>query len=418
MGFSATARLVAHGQRGRVFRKFRGQPPKRFDWLKNHLDRLLRLGRIELTLPRAKELQQYAEEVVFHAKKDTPESDLIVESMLRSPEARQKLYERYVPLYADRPFFFTRVINQWRLRFSDAAPMAYLEFVDRPGELRPAKPVGGRKLLQVHALMQASRRDYRKYYAFAKSHGMLDSEGNLLSDISHLIGDSESPWHERAETVSTINPQWREHPVMRQRLERIQSVDLRSDRAEETFESTYEEPAERRVPTSNPDLSSAVRRPRFNPPKVAHGEAPAAERPRLSVEERYPLPEKYAENPDLIPKYYAFQSNLVTDEDLQPGMLRQLEVDKRLTLPTRTHIRFLITATDVIHTWSVPSLGIKADAVPGRLHRVNTFIMREGVFYGQCSEMCGTLHGFMPIVVEAVAPETYAAHARKYYRED
>ncbi|GBE60311.1 ribosomal protein L17 [Babesia ovata] len=277
MGFSATARLVAHGQRGRVFRKFRGQPPKRFDWLKNHLDRLLRLGRIELTLPRAKELQQYAEEVVFHAKKDTPESDLLVESMLRSPEARQKLYERYVPLYADRPFFFTRVVNQWRLRFTDAAPMAYLEFVDRPGELRPAKPVGSRKLLHVHALMQASRRDYRKYYAFAKSHGMLDSEGNLLPDISHLIGDSESAvsfcmslvkslqWHEKAETVSTINPQWQEHPVMRQRLERIQSVDLKSERAEETFESTYEETAERRVPTSNPDLSSAVRRPRFNP---------------------------------------------------------------------------------------------------------------------------------------------------------
>ncbi|GIX62740.1 cytochrome c oxidase subunit 2, putative [Babesia caballi] len=156
----------------------------------------------------------------------------------------------------------------------------------------------------------------------------------------------------------------------------------------------------------------------FFKPRVAHGEAPAAERPRLSAEERYPLPEKYAKNPDLIPKYYAFQSNMVTDDDLVPGMLRQLEVDKRLTLPTRTHIRFLITATDVIHTWSVPSLGIKADAVPGRLHRVNTFIMREGVFYGQCSEMCGTLHGFMPIVVEAVSPETYAAHAKKYYRED
>ncbi|CAD2093305.1 cytochrome c oxidase subunit 2, putative [Plasmodium vinckei] len=133
--------------------------------------------------------------------------------------------------------------------------------------------------------------------------------------------------------------------------------------------------------------------------------------------EDYPTPQKYIENPDQIPKYYAFQSNMVTDEDLQPGMLRQLEVDKRLTLPTRTHISFLITATDVIHSWSIPSLGIKADAIPGRLHKVTTFILREGVYYGQCSEMCGTLHGFMPIVIEAVSPEAYAAHAKKYYRE-
>ncbi|SOV19103.1 cytochrome c oxidase subunit 2, putative [Plasmodium sp. gorilla clade G2] len=133
--------------------------------------------------------------------------------------------------------------------------------------------------------------------------------------------------------------------------------------------------------------------------------------------EDYPIPEKYLEDPEKIPKYYVFQSNMVTDEDLQPGMLRQLEVDKRLTLPTRTHISFLVTATDVIHSWSIPSLGIKADAIPGRLHKITTFILREGVYYGQCSEMCGTLHGFMPIVVEAVSPEAYAAHAKKYYKE-
>ncbi|KAL8272227.1 hypothetical protein Esti_003849 [Eimeria stiedai] len=131
----------------------------------------------------------------------------------------------------------------------------------------------------------------------------------------------------------------------------------------------------------------------------------------------YPTPAKYLENPDSIPTYYTFQSNMVSDEDLVPGMLRNLEVDRRLTLPTRTHIRFLVTATDVIHSWAVPALGIKADAIPGRLQRVNTFIQREGVFYGQCSELCGALHGFMPIVVEAVSPETYAAHARKWYKE-
>lgn len=131
----------------------------------------------------------------------------------------------------------------------------------------------------------------------------------------------------------------------------------------------------------------------------------------------YPAPQKYLENPDLIPTYYTFQSNMVSDEDLLPGMLRNLEVDRRLTLPTRTHIKFLVTATDVIHSWAVPALGIKADAIPGRLQKVNTFIQREGVFYGQCSELCGALHGFMPIVVEAVSPETYAAHAKKWYKD-
>ena len=136
----------------------------------------------------------------------------------------------------------------------------------------------------------------------------------------------------------------------------------------------------------------------------------------LNPDEQYPTPQKYLEGAD-VPKWYSFQSNLVTDADLVPGMIRALEVDKRLTLPTRTHIRFLITAADVLHSWSVPSLGIKCDATPGRINKVHCFIQREGVFYGQCSELCGALHGYMPIVVEAVAPEVYAAHAKKWYRE-
>lgn len=131
----------------------------------------------------------------------------------------------------------------------------------------------------------------------------------------------------------------------------------------------------------------------------------------------YPTPERYLKAPETIPTYYVFQSNMVSDEDLQPGMLRNLDVDRRLTLPTRTHIKLLVTATDVIHSWAVPALGIKADAIPGRLQKINLFIQREGVFYGQCSELCGALHGFMPIVVEAVSPQTYAAHAKKWYRE-
>merc|ERR1712130_572034 len=96
--------------------------------------------------------------------------------------------------------------------------------------------------------------------------------------------------------------------------------------------------------------------------------------------EDYPTPEKYLEGAE-IPTYYQFQSNLVADDDLKPGMVRQLEVDKRLTLPTRTHIRFLITGQDVLHCFSVPSLGIKVDATPGRMCRLFAFIQREGVFY-------------------------------------
>eukprot|EP00916_Digyalum_oweni_P014792 GHVL01024219.1.p1 GENE.GHVL01024219.1~~GHVL01024219.1.p1 ORF type:complete len:177 (+),score=25.69 GHVL01024219.1:43-573(+) len=130
----------------------------------------------------------------------------------------------------------------------------------------------------------------------------------------------------------------------------------------------------------------------------------------------YPTPQKYLDGAP-VPTYYVFQSNMLSSDSLEPGMLRTLEVDKRLTLPTRTHIRFLITATDVIHSFCVPSLGIKADATPGRLHRITTFIQREGVFYGHCAELCGALHGFMPVVVEAVSPETYAAHAKKWYKD-
>merc|ERR1712029_1285431 len=97
--------------------------------------------------------------------------------------------------------------------------------------------------------------------------------------------------------------------------------------------------------------------------------------------EDYATPEKYLDGAE-IPTFYQFQSNLVADEDLKPGMVRQLEVDKRLTLPTRTHIRFLVTGQDVLHNFSVPALGVKTDATPGRLNRINTFIQREGFVYG------------------------------------
>lgn len=105
----------------------------------------------------------------------------------------------------------------------------------------------------------------------------------------------------------------------------------------------------------------------------------------------------------------AFDSYMVADDDLELGQLRLLEVDNRVVVPAKTHLRFIITSADVLHSWAVPSLGIKCDAVPGRLNQAAVFIKREGVYYGQCSELCGTNHAFMPIVVEAVSLDDYVS---------
>lgn len=98
---------------------------------------------------------------------------------------------------------------------------------------------------------------------------------------------------------------------------------------------------------------------------------------------------------------------MVPESDLELGQLRLLEVDNRVVVPVDTHIRFIVTGQDVIHDWAVPSLGIKMDAVPGRLNQTSVIIQREGTYYGQCSEICGVYHAFMPIVVEAVSLEKY-----------
>ncbi len=102
-----------------------------------------------------------------------------------------------------------------------------------------------------------------------------------------------------------------------------------------------------------------------------------------------------------------FDSYILAEDDLFVGGLRLLEVDRRLILPANTHVRLLATSADVLHSWAVPSLGIKMDCCPGRLNQVAIFILREGTFYGQCSEICGINHGFIPIVVDAVQPSEY-----------
>ena len=103
-----------------------------------------------------------------------------------------------------------------------------------------------------------------------------------------------------------------------------------------------------------------------------------------------------------------FDSYMITENDLELGQFRLLEVDNRVVLPLNTHIRVLVTAGDVLHSWAVPSMNIKADAVPGRLNQLTLFIKRPGVYYGQCSELCGVNHAFMPIVVEAVSLWNYS----------
>jgi cytochrome c oxidase subunit 2 len=105
----------------------------------------------------------------------------------------------------------------------------------------------------------------------------------------------------------------------------------------------------------------------------------------------------------------AFDSYMIPTDDLKEGELRLLEVDNRVVLPVNTHVRVIMTSGDVIHSWAIPSLGVKMDAYPGRLNQTSFLIKREGIYYGQCSELCGVNHGFMPIAIEAVSLDKYVS---------
>lgn len=102
-----------------------------------------------------------------------------------------------------------------------------------------------------------------------------------------------------------------------------------------------------------------------------------------------------------------FDSYIIPTNELEPGDFRLLDVDHRVVLPTQTDVRILITSDDVIHSWAIPSLGVKADAIPGRLNQLSFYVKYPGVFYGQCSEICGANHSFIPIVLEAVPLENF-----------
>lgn len=103
----------------------------------------------------------------------------------------------------------------------------------------------------------------------------------------------------------------------------------------------------------------------------------------------------------------AFDSYMVPEDELIMGGSRLLEVDNSVILPIGAYIRVNVTSSDVLHSWAVPSLGVKIDAVP---HRINTgliYLQRTGIFYGQCSEICGVNHGFMPIVVQSLTIDEF-----------
>ena len=108
-------------------------------------------------------------------------------------------------------------------------------------------------------------------------------------------------------------------------------------------------------------------------------------------------------------KQIAYDSYMIEDKDLKEGDIRLLSVDNPIIVPVDTTVRILVTSQDVLHSFAVPSLGIKKDAVPGRLNETWLRIHEIGDYYGQCSELCGVKHGFMPIHVKVVSQEDYDA---------
>nr|AIT58519.1 cytochrome c oxidase subunit 2 [Coptotermes acinaciformis acinaciformis]AIT58523.1 cytochrome c oxidase subunit 2 [Coptotermes acinaciformis acinaciformis]AIT58525.1 cytochrome c oxidase subunit 2 [Coptotermes acinaciformis acinaciformis]AIT58529.1 cytochrome c oxidase subunit 2 [Coptotermes acinaciformis acinaciformis] len=97
-----------------------------------------------------------------------------------------------------------------------------------------------------------------------------------------------------------------------------------------------------------------------------------------------------------------FDSYMIPQEEQQESTFRLLDTDNRIVLPMNSPIRMIVTAADVLHSWTIPSLGVKTDATPGRLNQTSFSISRPGILYGQCSEICGANHSFMPITIESV----------------
>nr|YP_010726181.1 cytochrome c oxidase subunit II [Erasmia pulchella]WDY84162.1 cytochrome c oxidase subunit 2 [Erasmia pulchella] len=109
-----------------------------------------------------------------------------------------------------------------------------------------------------------------------------------------------------------------------------------------------------------------------------------------------------------------FDSYMTPSNELTPNNFRLLDVDNRIILPMNNQIRVMVTATDVIHSWTIPALGVKVDANPGRLNQTNFFMNRPGIFYGQCSEICGANHSFMPIMIESISIKNFINWINNY----
>nr|UEP15840.1 cytochrome c oxidase subunit II [Glanycus foochowensis] len=109
-----------------------------------------------------------------------------------------------------------------------------------------------------------------------------------------------------------------------------------------------------------------------------------------------------------------FDSYMISPNNMNSNNFRLLDVDNRIILPMNNQIRIMVTATDVIHSWTIPSLGVKVDANPGRLNQTIFFINRPGIYYGQCSEICGANHSFMPIVIKSISIKIFINWINNY----
>nr|WRK21390.1 cytochrome c oxidase subunit II [Acinopterus sp.] len=113
-------------------------------------------------------------------------------------------------------------------------------------------------------------------------------------------------------------------------------------------------------------------------------------------------------------KEIEFDSYMKSSNDLNENEFRLIETDNKIVLPYNIQTRMLVTSSDVIHSWTIPSIGLKMDAMPGRMNQTNILITRPGVFYGQCSEICGANHSFMPITLEAISTKKFIEWSKSF----